>query len=107
MKRYIIDIDGTICETNGNDYKNSVPIPARIAYFNELYEQGNEVIYWTARGMRSFEGNVNKCYDVYYELTHQQLNKWGVKHSQLWLGKPVYDIFIDDKAFNAYEVGRW
>jgi hypothetical protein len=30
----------------------------------------------------------------------QQLDAWGVKYHELRLGKPVYDLFIDDKAMN-------
>ena len=38
---YCFDIDNTICTTNGNDYKNSVPITKAISEINRLYEQNN------------------------------------------------------------------
>jgi len=34
------------------------------------------------------------------ELTKQQLDSWGCKYHEVRLGKPSYDIWIDDKAFN-------
>ena len=27
----------------------------------------------------------------------EQLNKWGAKFHELKMGKPAYDLFIDDK----------
>ena len=55
---YIVDIDGTICHEiflpSGNkDYKNHKPIYDRIEKINKLYEQGDEIHYWTARGSKS------------------------------------------------------
>ena len=35
-----------------------------------------------------------------YSLTLKQLNKWGLKFHKLLMGKPSYDIIIDDKAIN-------
>ena len=52
-KIYIIDIDGTICDTIKSDYYNSIPIRDNIDIFNNLYDTGNEVHYWTARGANS------------------------------------------------------
>ena len=33
-----------------------------------------------------------------YSLTKNQLKKWGIKHHYLIMGKPSFDILIDDKA---------
>ena len=38
----------------------------------------------------------------WYDITKDQLIAWGAKHHELKLGKPVYDLFIDDKAINSY-----
>lgn len=91
--KYIIDIDGTICTSTNGDYEKAEPYQYRINHFNDLYDQGNEVHYWTARG-----GNTGKDWT---ELTHQQLKLWGVKYTSLKLGKPPYDLWIDDKAVNV------
>lgn len=92
-----IDIDGTICETpyeNGvNQYEKSVPIPERIRAANRLYDQGNRITYWTARG-----GNSGTDWT---ELTTRQLQEWGCKYHSLKIGKPSYDIYIDDKSYNV------
>ena len=91
--KYIVDIDGTICTTTNGDYSNAEPYLLRIEHFNMLYDAGNEIHYWTARGSIS-----GKNWD---ELTLIQLNDWGVKYSSVKTGKPAYDMWIDDKAFNV------
>ena len=48
MKIYV-DIDNTICNTNGMDYENSKPIIKNAKKINKLYEK-HEITYWTARG---------------------------------------------------------
>ena len=35
-----------------------------------------------------------------YEFTKNQLIEWGLKFHKLLLGKPSYDLFIDDKSIN-------
>lgn len=91
--RYIVDIDGTICTKTNSCYYDSKPIYQNIDVFNLLYEKGHQIHYWTARG-----ANSGKNWD---ELTVQQLNSWGVRYNSINMGKPHYDIWIDDKAINA------
>jgi len=90
-----IDIDETIAKTPDNrDYTYSTPIEANIEKANKFYDEGHTVVYWTARGSGT---GID-----WAALTEQQLNEWGVKYHELKLGKPVYDLFIDDKAVNSY-----
>ena len=91
--KYIVDVDGTICNNTNGDYPNAQPIQYRINFFNLLYDQGHEVHYWTARG-----GNTGKDWT---ELTMQQLSDWGVKYTSAKMNKPAYDVWIDDKAHNV------
>jgi hypothetical protein len=90
LKRYIVDIDGTVCETVDGDYDNSRPLEDRIAKINALYEDGHVIIYWTARGMVSGKD--------WSGLTRQQLLSWGCKFHELRMKKPAYDVWVDDKA---------
>jgi hypothetical protein len=91
--KYIVDIDNTICETQGGDYANSKPLLDRIAKINALYDSGHEIHYWTARGS-------NSGIDWLY-FTVAQLDAWGCKYHSAKTGKPAYDIWIDDKAITA------
>ncbi len=88
-----IDIDETIAATpDSRDYSLSKPIVKNIKKANQYYENGHTVVYWTARGSGT---GID-----WYDITKAQLDSWGVKYHDLKLGKPVYDLFIDDKAMN-------
>lgn len=88
-----VDIDNTICITNGMDYNNSKPIYDNINKVNKLYEESHFIVLWTARGTLS---NNN-----YFKLTYNQLQNWNVKFHELRMGKPAFDLLIDDKALNS------
>ena len=96
--KYVFDIDNTICKTDGSNYVESQPWADRIAAINELYYQGDEVIYFTARGMGRTNNNVLEAHKLFYDLTRRQLDTWGAKYTSLMLGKPAADIYIDDKG---------
>ena len=82
----MVDIDGTICYTNGNNYESSEPRYDRIERLNKLYDEGNEIHYWTARGAKSGKD--------WTEFTKRQLGEWGVKSTSIRLGKPHYDLSL-------------
>ena len=90
-----IDIDETICHYPGGkrQYNLAWPIKENIEKANKLYDEGHTIIYWTARG------SITKI--DYNELTRKQLADWGVKHHDLRVNKPYYDLFICDKAMNT------
>ena len=95
---YVFDIDGTICSLTNGDYEKAIPINERIEKINSLYEKGNKIIFYTARGMGRFKNNRTRAESQFWSFTHKQLDKWGVKFHGLWLGKPAGDIYIDDKG---------
>jgi hypothetical protein len=90
---YYVDIDHTIFNTQGMDYENSKPIIDRIEKINKLYDEGHTIVYWTARGSGSGKD--------WSEVTKEQFKRYGVKYHTLKFGKPVYDLFIDDKNINS------
>jgi quercetin dioxygenase-like cupin family protein len=93
IMKYYIDLDNTLCVTIDGDYENSQPIYERIEKVNKLKAEGNHITIWTARGSKSGKN--------YEELTRKQLNDWSINYDELLLGKPDYDIYIDDKSFNV------
>ena len=90
----IIDIDGTVC-TEERTYSRSLakPLPGAIESVNKLYEEGNTIVFFSARTWMEFE------------MTTDWLKKHGFKYHQLVLGKPIGDVWIDDRAlsFNNWE----
>jgi uncharacterized HAD superfamily protein len=97
-----VDIDGTITKktektenTKDINYNNAIPIYKHIEHINKLYENGFIITYWTGRG------TITKI--DWTDITKEQLNKWGAKYHHLLMGKPAYDLFIDDKSINAID----
>tara|TARA_R110002020_G_scaffold434151_1_gene644304 strand:- start:270 stop:593 length:324 start_codon:yes stop_codon:yes gene_type:complete len=100
MKRYVFDIDGTICTQSAPDYANAQPFVERIKKINNLYDKGNTITLYTARGMGRHENNPLLAIQDFYEFTANQLKEWGVKYHNLFLGKPNADFYIDDKGIS-------
>jgi hypothetical protein len=98
LKTYCFDIDGVICSTNGNNYKNSKPIYKSIKKINQLYSAGNIILIFTARFMGRSNDNPVLAKKKGYRLTLSQLRKWRLNFHKLIFGKPSFDIIIDDKS---------
>lgn len=103
MKVVYVDIDETICKRETSvdfgtthDYRKAKPIKENIEKINKLYDEGNTIVYWTARGSR-------KQID-WSELTKKQLEEWGAKYHELNTNKPFYDLFIEDKSLRIEEL---
>lgn len=89
-----VDIDETICiSPEDRDYSKANPITENIEKINQLHDTGNTVVYWTARGTGS---GID-----WREVTEKQFKEWGVKYHDLKFGKPIYDLFVDDKNINS------
>lgn len=104
-KIYAFDLDDTLCtreigfEHLGPDkYLHCKPITSMIEKLNQLYDDGNIIYIYTARGMCQFNGDLGKVYNSLYNTTLNSLNTWGIKHHGLIMGKLHYDYLIDDKA---------
>ena len=93
--KYVIDIDGTICEEVG-EVIGRPPYKDRIEKINKLYDEGHTIIYLTARGLKSGRGESH-----YRPITESQLKLWGCKYHGLEFKNHDADIFIDDKGINS------
>jgi hypothetical protein len=93
-----VDIDETICFYEGErDYNLAKPSVENIEKINILFEKGNEITYWTARG------TVTKI--DWFDTTKKQLDEWGCKYHKLVVGeKPAYDLLICDKTKRIEEI---
>lgn len=86
-KVIMIDIDGTICsEEKTFERSLATPLNGAIENVNRLFSEGHTIIFWTARGWEQFK------------ITKKWLDDNGFKYHQLIMGKPIIDIFIDDRA---------
>lgn len=87
-KTYIIDVDDTICFTKNGDYENAVPYKVRIDKINKLYDEGNIIIYETARGQKTGKN--------WIDFTRKQLYGWGAKFKTV-RENHYADYYINDK----------
>jgi uncharacterized HAD superfamily protein len=86
-KVILIDIDGTICsEEKTFERSLAVPIEGSVREINKLFDDGNTIILWTARGWEQFK------------MTKVWLEENGYKFDQLLMGKPIVDLIIDDRC---------
>jgi len=91
---FYVDIDDTICTRSEDlDYSKARPLYKRIDKINKLYDEGNTIVYWTARGTVT---GID-----WRDVTEEQFKRWGVKYHELRFRKPNYDLFIDDKNINS------
>ena len=92
-KTFVFDIDGVIATiTPGNNYELAGPLVDNIKRINRIYEAGNHIVLFTARGSAT---GIN-----WSATTQRQMNEWGVKHHKLMFGKPAADYYIDDKLIS-------
>lgn len=88
-KTYVFDIDGVIAKKNaGLEYDKALPDLEIIDIINRLYDLGNEIILFTARG---FKTGID-----WSDVTKRQMESWGVKYTKLMFGKPAGDYYVDD-----------
>jgi CMP-N-acetylneuraminic acid synthetase len=94
---FCFDIDGCIATVRKDlDYARAEPIPSTIRHINALYEAGHRIVLLTARGSAT---GID-----WRDITEAQMQRWGVKHHELRLGKPAADYYIDDKMLALEEL---
>jgi hypothetical protein len=95
-KTFVVDIDGVIAFLSpDNNYHLAKGNPAFIEKVNELYDKGNTIVLFTARG--------SKTGIDWRATTESQLQQWGVKYHELRLGKPFADFYVDDRLLSPVE----
>lgn len=104
--RLVFDLDNTIV-TYPNIYKNystvSV-IPNIFNFMKKMKDEGHYIIINTARNMVTSGHNPGKSVKNIGLTTLQSLKDLGIEYDEIHFGKPYGDLYIDDKAFNTYDL---
>lgn len=102
--RICFDIDNTLVTypTIPNDYSTVKPIHKMINLVNYLKEQGHYIILHTARRMKTHNNNVGRVIKDIAVVTIDTLNNFNVNYDEIIFGKPLADIYIDDRSINPY-----
>lgn len=101
--KFCFDLDNTLVTYPKikNDYTTVEPIQKNIDFLNHLKSQGHYIIIYTARRMKTFNGNVSKVIKDVGQITFNTLDQFNIKYDELCFGKPHADFYIDDLAVNS------
>lgn len=103
-KRICFDLDNTLVtfpNING-DYTTVKPIEKNINFLKYLKKLGNIIIIYTARRMKTHNGNIGKINSDIGKITFDTLDKFNIPYDEIYFGKPYADFYIDDLAVNCY-----
>ena len=93
------DLDNVICRTKNIEYKDATPIERTVKIINKAYNFKFKILIFTGRFYGKCNGNLNKILKMDNGLTKRQLKKWKIKYHRLIFGKPMFDVYVDDKNF--------
>ena len=103
--RYVFDLDNTLVTypTIHGDYSSVKPIQKMINLLRKLKEEGHTIIIYTARRMGSHNHNIGATIKDIGKITFDTLEKFEIPYDELVFGKPLGDVYIDDRAYNPYD----
>ena len=83
-----------------NDYSTVKPIHKMVVLLKNLKKLGHTIIIYTARRMELHHHNIGKVIRDIGLITFQTLEKFSIEYDEILFGKPLADIYIDDKSLN-------
>ena len=104
-KRICFDLDNTLVTfpTIVNDYRSVKPIQKNINFLKYLKKFGNTIIIYTARRMKTHNGNIGKINADIGKITFETLDDFNIPYDEIYFGKPYADFYIDDLALNCFD----
>ena len=102
--RICFDLDNTLVSFPKipGDYTSVEPIQENINFLKYLKNFGHTIIIYTARRMKTFQGNQGKLSANIGKVTFDSLEKLDIPFDEIYFGKPYADYYIDDKAISCY-----
>lgn len=102
--RICFDIDNTLVTYPNiiGDYTSVLPITKTINFLKLLKSLGHTIILYTARRMKTQNGNVGAVVADIADVTINTLKKYDIPYDELHFGKPYANFYIDDLAVNPY-----
>ena len=98
--RIVIDLDDTISRHRNRDFEHAQPISETIEKLRELHAQGFEIVIYSSRGQNSCKGELS----LIEKRNRAQVETWlhanDVPFDRLVFGKPLGDIYVDDKGIS-------
>lgn len=98
--RAVFDLDDTICVHKNRDYVNAEPIIPTIEKMRLMKKEGWEIVIYTARGQVSCKGDITEIERRNRSVVEEWLKRNDVPYDTLLFGKPLGDLYVDDKGFS-------
>lgn len=104
-QRFCFDLDNTLVTYPKikNDYTSVEPITKTINFCNFLKDQGHTIIIYTARRMRTHNGNLGGVIADIGKITLDTLENFNIKYDEIHFGKPYANFYIDDLAVKSFD----
>ncbi|MGM3173957.1 capsular biosynthesis protein [Dickeya lacustris] len=104
----VVDIDGTLCDIKKKDqsYAELVPYQPMLDKLREYQSKGYTILLYTARNMKTHEGNLGLINRHTAPVLLEWLDKWNVPYDEILFGKPwprKHGFYIDDRAVRPNE----
>ncbi|MCB1745036.1 MAG: capsular biosynthesis protein [Gammaproteobacteria bacterium] len=106
--RICVDLDGVICELKpaGASYADLAPVDGAVRKLRTLKAAGHYIIIFTARRMRTHNGNISRVVADVGKITLDWLERHDVPYDEILFGKPWADVYIDDNALRFHDWSR-
>jgi len=102
--RICFDLDNTLVTYPiiPGDYSTVKPIPRMIQLAQKMKAEGHTIIIHTARRMETHKYNTGAVIRDIGPITFKTLEKFDIPYDEILFGKPIADMYIDDRAVNPY-----
>ena len=105
--KLIIDLDDTITiDSSDKEYSNKAPNKKIRDTINKLHKKSFPITIFSARNMRSFEGNLEKINKITKPIAEKWLKDNQISYNELIFGKPWAGPdgwYVDDKNLSLEE----
>ncbi|MCA8900560.1 MAG: capsular biosynthesis protein [Hyphomonas sp.] len=104
----ILDIDNTLCpaKKSGESYADLMPYADMIELVREYKAKGFYVILYSARNMRTHDGNVGRINADTLKTLLAWLERHDIPHDEIHVGKPwpgKDGFYVDDRTVRPSE----
>lgn len=109
---FIFDIDGTICpiKEKNQEYIDLVPYKDIVDKIKQYKDGGARIVLFTARNMKSYNGNLGMINANTAKVMLEWLDKWAIPYDEIIYGKPwpgPRGFYVDDRSIRPDEFMKY
>lgn len=109
MNKIVLDLDNTIAGPKRESYSDCEPDKDVVARMREYKAKGFGIAIYTARNMRTFDGNMGLINVNTLPAIAGWLDQHDIPYDEIWVGKPwcgTDGFYVDDRAVRPDEFVR-